>query len=73
MLSVSSSERVCDRTDLADGVRPHEPAEHLHFLFWIEIADGDPHQETVELCLRERECAFELDRILRGENHEWLG
>ncbi len=34
------------------------------------IADRDPHQESVELALRERIGPFRFDRVLGGDHHE---
>ncbi len=47
-------------------------AEHLQFVVAVGIADGDPHQKAVQLALRQRIGAFELERVLRGDDHERL-
>ena len=47
--------------------------QDLQFNFPRRIAHGDPQQETVELTLRQGVGAFELDGILRGDDHERVG
>src|SRR5438046_1176210 len=38
----------------------------------VRVPHPDPDEEAIELRLRQREGAFVLDRVLRGEDDEWL-
>lgn len=37
------------------------------------VAHRQPQQETIELRIRQREGAGQVDRVLRGDHEEWIG
>ena len=47
--------------------------QHLHLDLARGIAHRNPHQEPVQLALRQGIRALELDRVLRGDDHEGPG
>ena len=46
-------------------------SEDLTFFLTTGIADGDPHDESVELCFGESVGPFQVDRILRRDDKKW--
>ena len=66
--------RAHDRAELVGGVRALALLlEDRELGFPVRVAHRDPHQEAVELRLGQRVCAFELDGVLRRDDHERAG
>src|SRR5919109_647619 len=60
------------RPELAERVAVPLVADDLQFLILLGIAERGLEEEAVELCLRERERPFQLDRVLRREDEEGM-
>jgi len=63
--------RVGDGLEVLGLLPPVEPPpEHVPLLVVGRVAEGDPHQEPVQLRLGQRVGAFVLDRVGRGQHVE---
>ena len=63
---------IRDRLQGGDGIVGNAAAKNFALGFVRRVAHFDAHEETVQLGFRKRVSAVMLDRILRGDDEEWL-
>src|SRR5918995_14716 len=59
-----------NRFELAQRMPVELVADDLELVVTARVTEGGANEEAVELCLRQREGALELDRVLRREHDE---
>ena len=54
-------------------MRPQLRLDDVQLVLLVRVAERRPHEEAVELGLRQRECPLLLDRVLGREHEEGIG